>query len=217
VHLSHSNIDIRVHTLTSRPLGLAVVADQLCEKLAAWHDQYPNPSATAGENAAARAGEDQRLSVFAGLGKLDRGQVTELVEWKFQAMPHRRKLAMAGISLERWTTHDGVVGAGDLIQRALAATDDYEALATMARRIGGISHFGPAMSSVILTACRPLAYTVADSRALSAVRDLGLLPPGRAGFRLDDWTPYLDVCRTLSDRCGMTLRQVDRALWVAGG
>jgi hypothetical protein len=217
VHLRVAIFDIRPRTLTGRALGLAVVSDQLCERLAAWHDQYPNPSATARENAAARADEDQRLSGFAGLDELDRGQAAELVAWKFQAMPHRRKLAMAGISLERWTTKDGVVGAGTLIRRALAETDDYEALATMARRIGGISHFGPAMSSVILTACRPLRYTVADSRALKALRDLGLLPFGTAGFRLDDWIPYLEVCRTLSDSCGMTLRQVDRALWVGGG
>jgi hypothetical protein len=48
----------------------------------------------------------------------------------------------------------GVPGAAGLIRMALAARDDYEALATMANGVGGIYRFGPAMSSVVLAACR---------------------------------------------------------------
>jgi hypothetical protein len=31
-----------------------------------------------------------------------------------------------------------------------------------------------------------------------------------------DWRQYLEVCRELAKSCRMTLRDVDRALWVAG-
>jgi hypothetical protein len=83
-------------------------------------------------------------------------------------MAHRRALAMRGISPERWNGRDGVPGAAGLIRMALAARDDYEALATMANGAGGIYRFGPAMSSVELAAltsspsptrglCRPCA------------------------------------------------------------
>ncbi len=54
---------------------------------------------------------------------------------------------MRGISPERWEGCGGEPGAADLIRQALATGGDHEALATMAIRVGGIYHFGPAMSS----------------------------------------------------------------------
>lgn len=71
------------------------------------------------------------------------------------------------------------------------------------------------MGSVVLAACRPGRFTVADSRALATLRRLGRMPPGPLGFRRGDWLPYLDACRSLASLCGLSLREVDRALWVA--
>jgi hypothetical protein len=182
--------------------------------LIAWCEQYPWPSASAEDDAAAREKEDRFLTRFAGLAALDHDQIAELIEWKFQSMHHRKALAMRGISPERWDGRDGAPGAADLIRKALTTSDDHEALATLANSAGGIYRFGPAMSSVILAACRPDRFTVADSRALSTLRALGRMPPGPPGFRLNDWLPYLDACRKLAQLCGLSLRQVDRALWV---
>ncbi len=83
----------------------------------------------------------------------------------------------------------------------------------MANSGGGIYRLGPAMSSVILAACRPDRFTVADSRALSTLRALGRTPPGPPGFRINDWPSYLDACQILAPQGGLSLRQVDRALW----
>jgi hypothetical protein len=94
------------------------------------------------------------------------------VQWKFQGMAHRKALALRGISPERWEDHGGVPGAAAVIRTALASSDDYQALAAIAG-IGGIYRFGPAMSSVILAACKPRRFTVADSRALKTLRSLG--------------------------------------------
>jgi hypothetical protein len=183
-------------------------ATDTCIQLRTWCSLYPDPRAPAEQNATARANEDRRLGLFAGLDALGRDQVVKLIEWKFQSMAHRKTLAMRGISPERW---DGQDGAAELIRKALAATDDYVALATVC----GIYRFGPAMSSVVLAACRPSRFTVADTRALEALRGLGRMPAGPRVFRLRDWLPYLDACRALSHLCDMTLREVDRALWVA--
>jgi len=185
-----------------------------CGQLIAWCGQYPSPSAPAGENAAARAEEDRFLARFAGLAALDRDQAAELVGWKFQSMPHRKALAMRGISPERWDGRDGAPGAAGLIRTALATSDDYQALATMASGTGGIYRFGPAMSCAVLAACRPGRFTIADSRALATLRGLGRMPPGPPGFRLGDWLPYLSACWTLAGQCGLSLRQLDRALWI---
>ena len=180
----------------------------------AWSAQYPVPSWSAERNEAVRIDEDKFLARFAGLTALDREQVVELVGWKFQGMAHRKALALRGISPERWEDHDGVPGAAAVIRRALASSDDYQALAAMAGGARGIYRFGPAMSSVILAACQPRRFTVADSRALKTLRRLGLMPSGPAGFRLDDWLPYLTACRMLARTCALSLRKVDRALWV---
>src|SRR5215472_746381 len=183
-------------------------ATDICGRLREWCELYPSPLAPAEENAAARADEDERLGRFAGLDALDRDQVIELIGWKFQSMAHRKALATRGVSLERWGGKDG---AAELIRRALANGDDDQALATVC----GIYRFGPAMGSVVLAACRPGRFTVADSRALKALRRLGRMPAGPPGFRQGDWLPYLRACRGLTELCGMSLREVDRALWVA--
>jgi hypothetical protein len=183
-------------------------ATDICGRLRDWCELYPKPLARTEENAAARADEDKRLGRFAGLDALDREQIIELIGWKFQSMAHRKVLAMRGVSLERWGGKDG---AAELIRRALANGDDDQALATVC----GIDRFGPAMGSVVLAACRPDRFTVADSNALKALRGLGLMPAGPPGFRPGDWLPYLMACRSLARRCGMSLRDVDRALWVA--
>jgi hypothetical protein len=104
-------------------------------------------------------------------------------------------------------------GAAELIRKAVANSDDGKALSTVC----GIYRFGPAMSSVILAACRPGRFTVADSRALKALRALGRMPAGPRTFRQADWLPHLNVCRGLADVCGLSLWELDRALWVAAG
>jgi hypothetical protein len=180
----------------------------ICAQLRAWRQLYPDRLASAERNATARAQEDSWFGRFAGTNALERDQVIDLVDWKFQSMAHRRALAMRGISPERW---EGQGGVADLIRQALADRDDEAALMTVCR----IYRFGPAMGSVILAACRPGRFTVADSRALKALRGLGRMPAGPPGFRRGDWLPYLDACRSLTDLCTLSLREVDRALWIA--
>jgi hypothetical protein len=188
-------------------IGLMAVTG-ICARLRSWRELYPDPSAPAGQNAAARADEDERLAGFAGLDVLERDQVIQLIGWKFGSMAHRKALAMRGVSPQRWAGPDG---ACELIRHALADNDDGNALATVCR----IHRFGPAMGSVILAACRPDRFTVADSRALKTLRGLGRMQDGPADFQARDWLPYLNACRSLATLCGLSLREVDRALWVA--
>jgi hypothetical protein len=107
----------------------------ICGRLRGWCEFYPDSSAPAERNAAARTAEDERLGRFAGLDGLDRDQVIALIDWKFQSMAHRKALAMRGITPERW---GGRNGAADLIRRALADRDDDSALATVC----GVYRFG---------------------------------------------------------------------------
>ena len=189
-----------------------MVTAALRRQLAAWRDQFPNPSARPDANAAERLADDARLAAFAGLDSLTLPQVKDLIDWKFASMPHRRARALDGLADVGW---NGAAGARTSIRRALAADDDADALRLIAGP-EGIHRFGPAMGSAILAACRPDRYTVADKNALHALRSMELMPPGPETFRLRDWPEYLTVCRTLARTCRMTLRDVDRGLWVAG-
>jgi hypothetical protein len=187
-----------------------------CSALARWQAQYPNPAASAEQNAESRADEERRLAPFAGLDALDREQVKALVGWKFQSMAHRRARALSGITPERWERQHGEAGAARIIRAALAAPGDDQPLMILAAR-NGIYGFGPAMGSVILAACRPQQFTIADTRSLRSLRALGLMSAGPKWFRLRDWERYLEVCRELAQSCRMSLREVDQALWVAAG
>jgi hypothetical protein len=100
---------------------------------------------------------------------------------------------MKGITPQRWDNREGVPGAADLIRQALASDDDYQALAIIAASGKGIHRFGPAMGSVLLAACRPAKFTIADTRVLKALRALGLMPDGHPSFQMDDWQPYLSL------------------------
>src|SRR5215467_1289189 len=170
-----------------RYYALGMTMGDLCAQILAWQERYPDPAATAGRNAESRVAEDRWLARFHGADALDRDQVQEMIDWKFSTMPHRRAQAMKGIAPDRWQGRDGALGAADLIRQALATPDDYEALALTAVSGGGIHRFGPAMGSVLLAACRPGRFTVADSRALAALRHLGLMSPGGPEFQLRDW------------------------------
>ena len=181
----------------------------ICDQLRAWCQLYPDRLASAERNAAARAHEDSWFGRFAGTDTLEREQVIELVDWKFQSMAHRRALAMRGISPERW---EGQGGVADLIRQALADTDrdDEGALMTLPHL-----SLRPGHGKRDTRRVPPWQLHGRHSRALKALRGLGQMPTGPPGFQRHDWLPYLDACRSLADLCALSLREVDRALWIA--
>lgn len=64
------------------------------------------------------------------------------------------------------------------------------------------------MASVILHWCHAAPYPILDFRALWS---LGLDPLPAYDFPL--WQAYTDHCRGLAAAAGVTMRQLDRALW----
>jgi hypothetical protein len=101
----------------------------------------------------------------------------------------------------------------ETVARALGCRDDLGAL-TILTVLNGVS---ARVASGILAALRPERFTVMDRWAWASLRSHGLL----SGF--DDWSwgavwlPYLRECRRVSNRTGLPLREVDRALWAARG
>lgn len=79
----------------------------------------------------------------------------------------------------------------------------------------GLSGVGFAVASVVLHFAHPSRYPVYDVRVLAALRRLGVrerFPPTAAG-----WVAYIGRLRGLARRYRVSLRTLDKALWMHGG
>lgn len=96
-----------------------------------------------------------------------------------------------------------------------APTRDAEAVHDQIKTLTQLHGVGPAIASTILTFRAPEVYTVMDWRAVAALAEDGEWG-GEAEADIDRYPEYLDRCYSLSEETSMTLRDVDRALWVLG-
>ena len=88
--------------------------------------------------------------------------------------------------------------------RALAATDE-------AARIGALLELegvGVPTASTLLYFAFPDDYPILDVRALES---LGV--KSRSTYPVRFWLEYLDACRMLARRAGVSIRTLDKALW----
>jgi hypothetical protein len=174
-----------------------------------WLDRFPDERASSAANAGEREADAKWLDRFVGRTDYSRKQIYDLIDWKFRSRWLYRTNARKGVDA-------GWPKARTRIREAFRL-DDEAALYHLLGARGGIPSVGPAMASVFLMAHDPARFTIADVWALASVRSLGLLPPGPQGFRASDWMPYLSACRSLHDRTGRSLREIDQALWAAKG
>jgi len=161
--------------------------------------------------------EDGWLDTFRGADSLTRQQVGDLINWKWQRYPAKRSQSWRGVD-SNWNH------VSSRIRLALAKADtedDNAAVDTLRGRTGGIPNWETAMASVVLAACRPAIYTVADSRALRTLMLLEGRPAreiqGMRWFPRTRWPGYLGTCRELSVGLPVRLRDLDRAFWTANG
>lgn len=73
------------------------------------------------------------------------------------------------------------------------------------------------VASAILLFTDPDEYAVMTCPSVKALRDEGYsLSSPSDDFSSSDYVQYADLCRVIADREGVTLRELDRALVVAG-
>jgi len=92
----------------------------------------------------------------------------------------------------------------DATRRALAAADETTRIAALLE----LSGVGVPTASTLLYVAFPDDYPILDVRALES---LGVKP--RSSYPVSFWLAYLDACRTLAARHGVSLRTLDKALW----
>ncbi|HEY1565932.1 MAG TPA: hypothetical protein VGF68_02900 [Solirubrobacteraceae bacterium] len=89
-------------------------------------------------------------------------------------------------------------------RRALADPDEAARMAALL----ALNGVGVPTASTLLYFASPALYPILDVRALES---LGVKP--RSQYPIAFWLGYLEACRALADRCGVSLRTLDMALW----
>jgi hypothetical protein len=88
--------------------------------------------------------------------------------------------------------------------RALGTADEAKRIAALI----GLSGVGVPTASTLLYVAFPDDYPILDVRALES---LGVKP--RSTYPIPFWLAYLEECRRLARRSGVSLRTLDKALW----
>ena len=99
---------------------------------------------------------------------------------------------------------------GDIAE-ALRVATTVEHERTAVAVLCGLRGVGVPVASAVLTAINRERFTVIDWRALKA---LGVK---KSNLTIDDYLDYLTFCRTKAKKRSVSLRDLDRALWLVGG
>jgi uncharacterized protein YjiS (DUF1127 family) len=194
--------------------GTTMASDRKLRRfIRAWRRRYPYPVPWVDDraNKQCRRSEEQWLGQFDGSSMVKRKDLLALVLWKVGGQDDRLEQAFQGVTGPANLGH-----AKRCIRKALATSNAMTALEGLVGETGGIPHWDPSMSSVVLAVCRPKVYAIADERALRTLAVLNLYSPAVDGrFRSVDWVPYLRACRRLAELSAVSLRDVSRALWAA--
>ncbi|MSP67602.1 MAG: hypothetical protein EXQ96_05815 [Alphaproteobacteria bacterium] len=124
-------------------------------------------------------------------GEFSRANLKIIFKWKTNGRGIRRLCA---------NTDEQIV---DALQLATRAKTERSAIAVLV----GLYGVAVPVASAILTAIDPERYTIIDFRALEA---LGVRVPTPS---IDFYLEYIACCRDLASRYGVSLRDLDRALW----
>jgi thermostable 8-oxoguanine DNA glycosylase len=137
---------------------------------------------------------------FATDGTLDPYDFFAIVIWKSNRSKTRVKqgLATAGLSVKS-------------LMRGVHQADSPVAKVEALLQVHGI---GLPIASAILSICYPDEFTVLDYRAWESLQQLGVAAlPGRFPDNTSTYLQYCQVCQGLARRMGLSLRDLDRALW----
>lgn len=98
----------------------------------------------------------------------------------------------------------------ELVEKAIQAPNITEKLELLTQ-MGGT---GTVVASAFLLFLDPTEYTVIDKRGVKTLQRVGYLHEiDPTGVSIEDYLPYLECCRSLSNEYDVSLRKLDRAIW----
>lgn len=151
---------------------------------------------------------DLSIAAYQGRKVLGIKEVANIYRWKYRGLwpdkkVHTLKSKVVDKQVRDWT------------RRALACSDDLGSLCIA----GLLPGAGPGGASAILMAAEPSRFTVMDTRAIKSLAYLDRWKIVEQGDKASywHWPAYLDECRRLAAISGLTLREIDRALYKSAG
>ena len=162
----------------------------------------------AGQYDARDEGEEARLKAWLraqfreGRPHLDKGHFVEIAKWK-SPRPVRH-----------YESNDSAL-VRDVTALAFAVPREHLRLRVLTLLDG----VGVPVASTILHFAFPDKYPIMDIRAVTTLTRLGLwtspdpAQPGFTGFSVEHWQAYTDLMRDYAKRLGVTVRELDKALW----
>jgi hypothetical protein len=136
---------------------------------------------------------------FKAEGTLDAHDFFAIVVWKSN---RAKTLIRAGLANTHTSVHD-------LLRAVFAARTPAEKVETLI----AVPGIGLPMASAILTVCYPDDFTVLDYRAWATLRALGYRLPKTLAWNARGYLKYCDTCKRIAAKVGVSLRDLDRALW----
>ena len=154
------------------------------DHLREWASRFPEREADL------RMVEDQRATVLRR-GHLERAEFLKICAWKTpRSKPHCAKNSTHAIRT--------------LTRAAFASSDDALKM-DLLRLLQGVDW---PTASTILHLCDERPYPILDVRAVWSV---GFRKP--PGYTTEFWLAYVEFTRGLAERSGLSIRDVDQALW----
>jgi hypothetical protein len=128
-------------------------------------------------------------------GYYTRRDFLEVCEWKTRGRPRRYYQLNSRQDVRRATTI------------ALSSTDEKTRMMSLIGSHGGLQGVSWPTASVFLHLAHKEPYPILDRRALWS------LQVKRTYYTFDFWWDYVRACRALAAECGVSMRDLDRALW----
>jgi hypothetical protein len=128
---------------------------------------------------------------------LDKRHFVEIATWKSQR------------PLRHYQSNDD-----DLVQEVTALAFAARRDDLKLRLVMLLNGVGVPVASTIIHFAFPNKYPIMDVRAVATLRRFGLWTrPTRPWFDVEDWQVYVRLIRDHAKRLGVTLRELDKALW----
>jgi thermostable 8-oxoguanine DNA glycosylase len=108
----------------------------------------------------------------------------------------------------------GLLDAGTSVRQLMKEVSQADSPVDKVEILCNVKWIGIPIASAILSVCYPTEFTVLDYRAWEALKQASVEGlPERPPRYAQSYLQYCEACRRFADRMGLSLRDLDRALW----
>jgi len=132
--------------------------------------------------------------------------------WDREHLEATTKWKWAGLWANYASSSENTDEKVDRLIKEAVSEDDHTESVEVLKELDGVSD---ATATVLLTFAKPEQHTVMDVNAIAALRELDMWDGGDEA-NAEEYPEYLSTAKEISDKFGLTLREVDRALWKLG-